>query len=122
MKTRLFQFVVLLLAALSLTCCEARACDSGGNGDQKGTQVQTTHKDSIQPPTQVIQAPDRLKGIVEVSFRIDTEGKVDILGIQSNNPELIKYVVARLESVKFDPKEYVPGKTINYRFSFGKQA
>lgn len=121
MKTRLSLFVVLLMSAFSLTCCEARACDSGG-GDQTAPQVQTAHKDSLQPPTQVIPAPERLKGIVEVSFRIDTEGKVDILGIQSNNPELIKYVVARLESVKFDPKQYAPGKTINYRFSFGKQA
>lgn len=113
----------LFVALLALVLCQ---CDAyaGYDGVQKGQgqEVTETAKDSTQTPTQFLQTPDRLKGIVEVSFRIDQEGKVDILEIKSNNPELIKYVAARLERIRLDPEEYQPGKTINYRFSFGLQA
>lgn len=116
-------FKTLCVAFLALVLCQCEAY-AGHEGVQKGQgqQVTETAKDSTQTPTQFLQTPDRLKGIVEVSFRIDTEGKVDILEIKSNNPELIKYVAARLERIRLNPDEYQPGKTINYRFSFGLQA
>ena len=121
MNSSLKTILMLFVAALMMQC-QAFAGDSGGGQKGRSQQVEEAAKDSSQTPTQFINTPDRLKGIVEVSFRIDTYGKVDILEIKSNNPELIKYVAARLERIKLNPEEYQPGKTINYRFSFGRQA
>lgn len=121
MNSSLKTILMLFVAALMMQC-QAFAGDSGGGQKGQSQQVEEAAKDSTQTPTQFINTPDRLKGIVEVSFRIDTDGKVDIQEIKSNNPELIKYVAARLERIKLNPEEYQPGKTINYRFSFGRQA
>ena len=62
-----------------------------------------------------------LEGTVEVSFKINTDGEVDILNIQSTNPELIDYVVRKLKQIQLEDKNEIVGKTIHYRFVFKKQ-
>lgn len=122
MKSCLNLFVCLALSLLLLQCGDAFANGNERGHEQQEQTVEEAAKDSLQPPAQLLRAPSQLKGIVEVSFRITDAGNVDIIEIKSNNPDLIKYVVARLEKIKLTPEQYVPGKTINYRFSFGEQA
>lgn len=62
-----------------------------------------------------------LEGTVEVSFKIQPDGKVEIVNIQANNPELIKYVVQKLKKIELDPTQQEIGKTVKYRFFFKKQ-
>ena len=64
----------------------------------------------------------KLEGTVEVSFKINETGKVDILNIQSTNPELIDYVVRKLKQIDLNERQDIIGKTIHYRFVFKKQA
>lgn len=80
-----------------------------------------------QPPTE--QAPisqddkvNELEGTVEVAFKIDAQGKVNILNINASNPKLIDYVVKKLSKIQLDQGESQSGKVIKYRFVFKKQA
>ncbi len=80
-------------------------------------------KDTVDTP--IVQKPVKethAAGTVEVSFRIDEKGEVEIVNINSNNPELIDYVIKKLQKIKLDPSYKGIGKTIKYRFQFKKQA
>jgi len=63
----------------------------------------------------------KMQGTVEVSFKIDQNGEVDIVHIESTNPELIEYVVKKLSQIKLK-ESATNGKTIRYKFVFKKQA
>lgn len=63
-----------------------------------------------------------MEGTVEVSFKINTEGQVNILNIKSSNPDLIDYVVKKLKKIKLEKSDDSVGQTIKYRFVFKKQA
>lgn len=63
----------------------------------------------------------KMQGTVEVSFKIDQNGEVDIVHIESTNPELIEYVVKKLSQIKLK-ESATTGKTIRYKFVFKKQA
>ena len=65
---------------------------------------------------------DDMEGTVDVSFKINTEGKVNILNIKSSNPDLIDYVVKKLKKIQLDQSDQSIGQTIKYRFVFKKQA
>jgi outer membrane biosynthesis protein TonB len=63
-----------------------------------------------------------MEGTVEVSFRINNDGKLNILNIKSSNPDLIDYVVKKLKKIQLDKADENTGQTIKYRFVFKKQA
>jgi hypothetical protein len=63
-----------------------------------------------------------LDGVVEVSFRLDSEGKVQILNINSTSPQLSDYVIKKLNRIQLDGSNSELGKIIKYRFVFKKQA
>ena len=68
-----------------------------------------------------IQQPN-LDGLVEVSFKIDAAGKIQILHINSTSPQLTEYVVNKLSKIKLSNDTAPDGKVITYRFVFKKQA
>ncbi len=80
-------------------------------------------------PTQKTQSKPKeesepnLDGLVEVSFKIDDTGKIQILNINSTSPQLTDFVIKKLGKVKLDqgtnPQK---GKVIKYSFVFKKQA
>ena len=61
------------------------------------------------------------QGVIEVSFKIDKNGEVEITTINSDNPELIGYIIQRLKKIKLDPDIYHTGQVIKYKFDFNKQ-
>lgn len=63
-----------------------------------------------------------LDGVVEVSFKIDNEGRVEILTINSTSPQLADYVIRKLGKVKLEQGSSQTGKVIKYSFVFKKQA
>jgi hypothetical protein len=62
-----------------------------------------------------------LDGVVEVSFRLDNQGKVQILNINSTSPQLSDYVIKKLNKIQLDNTNPELGKIIKYRFVFKKQ-
>jgi selenocysteine lyase/cysteine desulfurase len=68
-----------------------------------------------------MQQPN-LDGLVEVSFRIDAAGKIQIVHINSTSPQLTEYVVSKLSKIKLSNDTAGDGKVITYRFVFKKQA
>lgn len=62
-----------------------------------------------------------LDGVVEVSFTIDNQGKVQIVNINSTNPQLAEYVIKKLGKVKLTDGPSEPGKVVKYSFVFKKQ-
>ena len=68
-----------------------------------------------------IQQPN-LDGLVEVSFKIDVSGKIQIVHINSTSPQLTEYVVNKLSKIKLSNDTAPDGKVITYRFVFKKQA
>lgn len=64
----------------------------------------------------------RIDGVVEVSFKIDSEGKIQILNINSTSPQLADYVIKKLSKVKLEQGSSQTGKVIKYSFVFKKQA
>ena len=64
----------------------------------------------------------KMQGTVEVRFKIDKQGRVDIVHIESSNPELIEYVVKKLNQIKLKEGQGYSGQTIRYKFVFKKEA
>ncbi|MEZ4798594.1 MAG: hypothetical protein R2809_02220 [Flavobacteriales bacterium] len=71
------------------------------------------------PPTS--QQEPNLDGTVEVSFRIDTGGKVEILKINATHPQLADYVIKKLNKIQLEKGDPQIGQIIKYRFVFKKQ-
>ncbi len=63
-----------------------------------------------------------LDGTVEVSFRIDGTGKVEILNIAATSPQLADYVIKKLNRIQLEKGDPQIGQIIKYRFVFKKQA
>ncbi|MFM7730764.1 MAG: hypothetical protein ACKO6L_06980 [Flavobacteriales bacterium] len=76
------------------------------------------------PPVnqRTVQDGPNLDGVVEVSFKINAEGKVQILDLNSTSQQLSDYVLKKLSTVKLEPGDSQHGKVIRYRFVFKKQA
>jgi hypothetical protein len=68
-----------------------------------------------------LQQPN-IDGLVEVSFKIDLSGKIQIVHINSTSPQLTEYVVNKLSKIKLSNDTAPDGKVITYRFVFKKQA
>jgi selenocysteine lyase/cysteine desulfurase len=73
------------------------------------------------PSKTEMQQPN-LDGLVEVSFKIDAAGKIQIVHINSTSPQLTEYVVNKLSKIKLSKDTAPDGKVITYRFVFKKQA
>lgn len=73
-------------------------------------------------PPQTEQQQPNLDGLVEVSFKIDASGKIQIVHINSTSPQLTEYVVSKLGKIKLSNDAVGDGKVITYRFVFKKQA
>jgi hypothetical protein len=92
------------------------------------TIVQLGHASlaGVQPPqkeqTKEDEAVKNLEGTVEVSFKIDGMGRVQIVNMNASNPQLADYVIKKLNKIKLNKSETQDGKIIKYRFVFKKQA
>jgi hypothetical protein len=68
------------------------------------------------------QEEPNMDGVVEVSFKIDNEGKVQIINMNSTSPQLAEYVIKKLNKIQLQQGDSQVGKIIRYRFVFKKQA
>lgn len=68
------------------------------------------------------QEEPNMDGVVEVSFKIDSEGKVQIINMNSTSPQLAEYVIKKLNKIQLQQGDSQVGKIIRYRFVFKKQA
>ena len=73
-------------------------------------------------PVKIEMQQPNLDGLVEVSFKIDAAGKIQIVHINSTSPQLTEYVVNKLSKIKLSNDTAPDGKVITYRFVFKKQA
>jgi hypothetical protein len=106
----------LLLLSTSLV-----AFSKGGekpNPEESSNLKKLVDKHMVYPVFQ----KENMEGTVEVSFRINKEGKLNILNIKASNPELVDYVVKKLKKIQLDQNDESIGQTIKYRFVFKKQA
>jgi len=74
-----------------------------------------------QRPPKEVREKD-LDGTVEVSFRIDGSGKVEIISINATSPQLADYVIKKLNKIQLQKGDPQIGQVIKYRFVFKKQA
>lgn len=63
-----------------------------------------------------------LEGTVEVSFKIDHQGKIEVLSMNATSPQLADYVLKKLKKVQLEKGDPQIGQVIKYRFVFKKQA
>ena len=98
-------FTLMIIVAASVATIAAARLDSVRIVEQK--------KEPDQP---------NMDGLVEVSFKIDAAGKIQIVHINSTSPQLTEYVVKKLSRIKLDDNTGSNGKVITYRFVFKKQA
>jgi hypothetical protein len=73
------------------------------------------------PVNTELQQPN-MDGLVEVSFKIDASGKIQIVHINSTSTQLTEYVVNKLGKIKLSDAAAGDGKVVTYRFVFKKQA
>jgi hypothetical protein len=107
--------------AILLLCFLSAPSIGQGHGTDELAQDSTPVK-TIELVGETPQSPvPKLEGTVEVSFKIQENGTVEIVNISANNPELIKYVVNKLKKITLDPTDQEIGKTVKYRFFFKKQ-
>ena len=77
------------------------------------------------PPVDFMTWPTNqpnMDGLVEVSFKIDAAGIIQIVHIDSTSPQLTEYVVNKLGKIKLTNETKSDGRVITYRFMFKKQA
>lgn len=96
------KLIFCILLALSASAAEAKVRE-----DQR-------------PPKEVREKD--LDGTVEVSFRIDGSGKVEIISINATSPQLADYVIKKLNKIQLQKGDPQIGQVIKYRFVFKKQA
>lgn len=75
----------------------------------------------IGPAVSAHEQPN-MDGLVEVSFKIDATGIIQIVHIDSTSPQLTEYVVNKLRKIKLTNETKSDGRVITYRFAFKKQA
>lgn len=100
--------------AILLWCCPLLACINDGTEKPKDQKGKTSTIDEEQDPN--------LDGVVEVSFKIDNSGKVQIININSTSTQLAEYVMKKLSKIQLHKNDSPIGKIIHYRFVFKKQA
>lgn len=93
-----------------MTAPRASACYTDGNTSQN----ESANTGDEQEPN--------LDGVVEVSFKIDNAGKVQIINMNSTSPQLAEYVIKKLSRIQLEQSDSQVGKIIRYRFVFKKQA
>lgn len=86
--------------------------------------VVKAQRDSSNQKQQPVKDPDQpnMDGLVEVSFKVDETGRIQILHINSTSTQLTEYVVKKLTKIKLNTESGSAGKVITYRFVFKKQA
>jgi hypothetical protein len=104
---RFGRLVLLVFAVLVLTPAVVDA------QRDSSAQSQRQSKDPEQP---------NIDGLVEVSFRVDETGRIQIVHINSTSTQLTEYVVKKLMKIKLNTDSGSEGKVITYRFVFKKQA
>lgn len=97
------------------------SAEVGANSIQYAQQPPTSSNQQKLPSTPKDDPEPNLDGLVEVSFKIDSDGKVQILTINSTSPQLADYVIKKLGKVKLDQGSSQTGKVIKYSFVFKKQ-
>ncbi len=105
-------FALLLFSAILLW--SLRANGSIANHFNHSQKEQSAINDEEQEPN--------LDGVVEVSFKIDNTGKVQIINMNSTSPQLAEYVIKKLSKIQLQQGDSQMGKIIRYRFVFKKQA
>jgi hypothetical protein len=55
---------------------------------------------------------------VDVTFFIDESGLAKVVHVDSENPELVQYVLQKFEKIQVNSENYFVGKTMRYRFRF----
>lgn len=106
--------IITLCIGLSAIALMSHACTVRTIGyphDQKPTK-KSTPKEEAQP---------NMDGVVEVSFKIDGEGKIQIVDLVSTSPQLSEYVLKKLAKIQINEQSADSGKVIKYRFTFKKQ-
>jgi hypothetical protein len=106
-----FAQLVRVVLILAIVCCVFPRVVSAQQ--DSSTQRQRQVKDPDQP---------NMDGLVEVSFKIDETGRIQIVHINSTSTQLTEYVVKKLTKIKLDTESGSEGKVITYRFVFKKQA
>jgi predicted lipase len=66
-------------------------------------------------------AQQNMEGEVIVSFKITNEGTLDVLKIDSSNPNLIPYVMRRLNKIALPLNDITIGSTKSFKFNFMKE-
>lgn len=64
---------------------------------------------------------DRMYGIVDVTFAVDSEGHLVVLDADSENQDLCDYVVRKLARIHVGPNPSGVWKTSHVRFTFRPQ-
>ncbi len=116
--------ITILLCSLFIVPTFASTDVSGDEkADKKNTRVERIVRRAIDKAIifPVDQQGEELQGTVDVSFKIDDAGRVKVVNIESSNPELMDYVLAKLKKIKLDSARS-HGETIRYRFVFKQQS
>ena len=92
---------ILTILLLFFTNCAI----SQGNGDELKQSFNYTATDSVEYQ-------------VDVTFKIDEEGKAVVLEVESDNPKLVAYVLEKFEKIEVSKDNYYRGKVMRYRFTF----
>jgi hypothetical protein len=111
MKRVTFFFGCILFLAGKMYAAKELAQSKNHLGNQKEkTEIKTTDPEP------------NVNGVVEVSFKIDAAGKVQVMSMNATSPQLAEYVMQKLNKIQLQQVSAELGKIIHYRFVFKKQA
>lgn len=59
--------------------------------------------------------------LVDIRFKIDMEGKVQVVSVEASNAKLVDYVITKLQSISLAPNPEEMDRIYRYKFRFKDQ-
>lgn len=116
--------LLILLSTLAMMQSSSYAAtgnvETASNATPEGSEIRKKIERVVGFP--VMSNIHEDEGIVEIVFRIGSEGELQLIEADTTNSLLLDYVADKLRKVKLDKNDPGIGETITYRFVFRKQA
>lgn len=59
--------------------------------------------------------------LVDIRFKIDLEGKVQVVSVEASNAKLVDYVIKKLQAITLEPNPEEMDRIYRYKFRFKDQ-
>jgi len=113
MMKKLMTMAIMIILSSIVVMAEN---DSKNSSESTDSKVKSLVMKEMTYPT--FASEQKIEGEVYVSFEFNKDGKINVIGTNSVSPELEKYVVEKLNTIKFSAEDIEVGHAYNIKITF----